>query len=109
MTPESLPRHELAGLDVSVEASPNPDLVGVAGRVVDETTGTLLVATDDGVKQLPKASTTFRFSLDRGTLPASVEAGGDDPRADEDVLVDGERLVARPARRTETTGGSVWR
>jgi ribonuclease P protein subunit POP4 len=51
MTPESLPRHELAGLDVTVEASPNPDLVGVAGRVVDETTGTLLVATDDGVKQ----------------------------------------------------------
>ena len=101
MTPESLVRHELAGLDVAVEASPNPDLVGVAGRVVDETTGTLLVATDDGVKQLPKASTTFRFSLDRES--------GDDPRADEDVLVEGERLLARPARRTETNGGSVWR
>ena len=108
MTPESLPRHELAGLDVSVEASPNPDLVGVAGRVVDETTGTLLVATDDGVKQLPKASTTFRFSLDRGTPPASSRAGGDDPRADVDVLVEGDRLVARPARRTETNGGSLW-
>ena len=40
MTPESLVRHELAGLDVEVAESPNPDLVGVAGRVVDETTNT---------------------------------------------------------------------
>ena len=91
MTPESLVRHELAGLDVAVDDSPNPDLVGLAGRVVDETMHTLLVATGDGVKQVPKADATFRFTV-RGT----------------DVLVDGERLVARPARRTETNGGKLW-
>jgi ribonuclease P protein subunit POP4 len=95
MTPESLVRHELAGLDVAVEESPNPDLVGVAGRVVDETMRTLLVATGEGKSQVPKASTTFRFTVtDEGSTV--------------DVLVDGERLVARPARRTESTGGSLW-
>ena len=96
MTPESLVRHELAGLDVEVAESPNPDLVGVAGRVVDETTNTLLVATGDGVKQVPKAAATFRFRLDGETRGATR------------VVVDGDRLVARPARRTETNGGSLW-
>ncbi len=91
MTPESLVRHELAGLDVAVAESSNPDLVGTAGRVVDETTNTLLVATGEGVRQVPKAAATFRFRL---------------PEAD--VVVDGDRLVARPARRTESNGGSLW-
>jgi len=91
MTPESLVRHELAGLDVAVEGSPNADLVGVAGRVVDETMRTLLVGTGEGVTQVPKADATFRFELSAAT-----------------VVVDGERLVARPARRTETNGDSLW-
>jgi ribonuclease P protein subunit POP4 len=95
MTPESLVRHELAGLDVAVDDAPNPDLVGIAGRVVDETMQTLLVATSEGDRQVPKASTTFRFT---------VTADGHTA----DVLVDGERLVARPARRTESNGGSLW-
>lgn len=91
MTPESLVRHELAGLDVEVVDSPDPGLVGIAGRVEDETMRTLLVATGEGVKQVPKAAATFRFAVDETR-----------------VLVDGERLVARPARRTEANGGSLW-
>ena len=91
MTPETLVRHELAGLDVSVTDATDPDLVGIRGRVRDETMKTLLVATSDGVKQVPKAGTTFRFALD-----------------DTDVIVDGDRLLARPALRTETNGGSLW-
>ena len=100
MTPESLVRHELAGLDVEVAESPNSDLVGIAGRVVDETTNTLLVATGEeegeGVKRVPKAAATFRFRLDGETRGATR------------VVVDGDRLVARPARRTETKRGSLW-
>jgi ribonuclease P protein subunit POP4 len=96
MNPDSLVRHELAGLDVEVVDSPNPDLIGIAGRVVDETMHTLLVAgSDDGLKQVPKADATFRFTLDDG---------GETVR----VVVEGDRLVARPARRTELKGGSLW-
>jgi len=92
MTPESLPRHELAGLAVRVAAARNPDLVGIEGTVRDETMKTLLVAAGDaGVKRVPKAGTTFRFALE-----------------DADVLVEGDRLLARPAQRSETQGGSLW-
>jgi len=93
MTPETLVRHELAGLETTVTDASNPDLVGIEGRVRDETMKTLLVATGDGVKQVPKAGTTFRFTLEEGT------------RA---VLVDGDRLLARPAQRSETHRGSLW-
>lgn len=92
MNPETLPRAELVGLHVEVVDSPNADLVGVAGRVVDETTNTLLVAAGSGTKMVPKAAATFRFTVD-----------------DTRVVVDGWRLVCRPARRTEQTGDTIWR
>ena len=92
MNPTTLPRHELAGLHAEVVESRNADLVGIAGDVVDETMQTLVVAGASGTKQVPKAAATFRFQL-----------------RDERVIVDGERLVARPARRTETTTPNKWR
>ena len=92
MHPTTLPRHELAGLHVEVVESRNADLVGIAGDVVDETMQTLVVAGASGTKQVPKAAATFRFRLHG-----------------ERVIVAGERLVARPARRTETTTPNKWR
>ena len=59
LTPETLTRHELIGLPFRVADAPNPDLVGISGRVVSETMGTLVVRTDSGDKRVPKAGTTF--------------------------------------------------
>jgi ribonuclease P protein subunit POP4 len=105
LTPETLVRHELAGLSVRVVDATHEGYVGIEGRVVDETANTLLVGTEDGsgVRQVPKAAATFEFAVP------------DDPEADAGeanvsyVVVEGERLVARPARRTELTGDSKWR
>jgi ribonuclease P protein subunit POP4 len=110
LTPETLPRHELIGLPVRVAAASNPDLVGIAGEVVMETTRTLSVEGEAGsaserrtesgsgvdrVLQVPKADATFEFDIPGG-----------DTRV---VTVEGERLCSRPARRTERTGDSKWR
>jgi len=94
LTPETLPRHELLGLSVEVVAASNPDAVGIAGEVVAETTNVLGIECDreSRVAQVPKADATFAFTLPDGTR----------------VTVEGERLVARPARRTEQTGDSRW-
>jgi ribonuclease P protein subunit POP4 len=91
-TPETLARHELVGLDVRVVAASNPDLLDIDGEVVMETTNTLHIERGDRAWQVPKAGTTFAFELDSGT-----------------VRIEGDRLVARPARRTEHTGDSTWR
>ena len=93
LSPETLPRHELVGLDAEVVAASNPDAVGIAGTVVTETTQTLGIEGADRVWHVPKDDATFAFAMPSG----------------ETVRVDGSRLVARPARRTETTGDSTWR
>ena len=93
LTPETLVRHELVGLEVAVVAAPNPDLVGLAGRAVAETTRTIGIEADDDLAVVPKAETTFEWTLPDG----------------ETVRTAGERLLARPARRTERTGDSTWR
>jgi ribonuclease P protein subunit POP4 len=93
LEPATLPRHELVGLRAEVVESTDPGLVGVAGEVVRETTKTLGIESRSGrVRQVPKAAATFRFTVD-----------------DERVVVEGERLVARPAERTERRGDSTWR
>mgnify|MGYP000612592586 CR=1 FL=1 len=92
MTPETLPRHELVGLDTEVVEAPSPDLVGVHGEVVAETKQTLGIDRGDRVSHVPKAGATFAFDIDG-----------------ERVRVGGQRIVARPARRTELTGDSQWR
>lgn len=94
-TARTLVRHELVGLPVRVTAARDPTLVGIGGEVVAETTNTLGIeaSTRDRVRQVPKAVATFSFDLPDG------------PR----VRVDGDRLRARPARRTETDGDSTWR
>lgn len=92
LTAETLPRHELIGLHVRVIASSDPTLVGWEGEIVMETTNTLRVTDGSRTRQVPKAVVTLEFALPDG----------------EYVIVDGERLLARPARRTERTGGSQW-
>jgi len=92
-TAATLPRHELVGLDAEVVEATDPTKVGIAGEVVTETTRTLGIAGTDAVRHVPKAEATLEFTLATGQV----------------VAVEGDRLVARPARRTEETGDSRWR
>jgi ribonuclease P protein subunit POP4 len=137
LTPESLARHELVGLPVRVTAADNEDLVEIAGEVVAETTQMLGIehetsapasrtesgddsdsdsdsdsagdSDSDRVAHVPKAGTTFTFTLPDEAQNAPGASGESDPQAGADVTVEGRRLVARPARRTETTGEHRWR
>jgi ribonuclease P protein subunit POP4 len=120
LTPETLARHELNGLCVRAVAADNPDLVGIGGRVVRETTRTLSIREGSRVWQVPKSGTVFEFRLadtdEAATAREGVGIVEDPERADghagdsaTHVTVDGDRLLSRPARRTETTGDSKWR
>ncbi|WP_181685424.1 ribonuclease P protein component 1 [Halorhabdus salina] len=102
-TAATLARHELLGLAARVSDATDSGLVGIDGTVVAETTNTVSIERGGRTWQVPKAGATFAFDL-----PGDV-AGSPDAGKPERVAVDGERLIARPARRTERRGESTWR
>lgn len=108
LTPETLARHELCGLHARVADARDSGVVGIDGRVVRETEGTLSIEMDSRTKQIPKAGATFEFAL-TGESVAPTDLTYDPASGAAYVTIDGERLVSRPARRTETTGDSKWR
>lgn len=68
-----LTKHELIGLEVAIVRASDPSLVGVQGRVVDETRNTVVVETAGREKRVPKQGSRFRFMVQGG-----VEVEGDE-------------------------------
>lgn len=66
--------HEFIGLDVTVTFSPNDVLMGVKGKVVDETYNTLKIMSVHGVKVVPKKGNRFAFNMNNNI----VEIDGND-------------------------------
>lgn len=83
-TADNLARHELIGLEARVVDGPDPTQVGIEGTIVDETRGTLVLATDAGERTLPKPGRRFAVALE-----------------DEVVEIDGDAIAHRPGERTK--------
>ncbi|WP_456471959.1 ribonuclease P protein component 1 [Methanocaldococcus sp.] len=81
-TPYNILRHELIGLKVKIVDSKNKSMVGIEGRVVDETRNMLIIETDKKIVKIPKEIATFLFYLDNCK-----------------VKVDGRLLIGRPEER----------
>ena len=64
--PESMARRELIGLDVLVDGSTDPGLVGLSGMVIDETRNTFLLETKRGLKRIAKLNTSLIFTSPEG-------------------------------------------
>ena len=84
VTPEDLVRHELIGLDVKITSSSNLVMIGIQGKVVDESRNTLTIETGMGTRTAIKDQCEFSFRLGK-----------------ERVKVDGKLLVARPEDRVK--------
>lgn len=64
---ENLARHEWIGLKARVEAADDPTVVGVAGRLVDETLRTVTLERDGGREvRVAKAGTRMVLTLSGG-------------------------------------------
>ncbi|MDD1716319.1 MAG: ribonuclease P protein component 1 [Methanolinea sp.] len=83
ISPRNILRHELIGLDVLVVEASNPALVGLGGRIIDETRNTLVIRGRDGPRRVQKHCTRFRVALPDGIL----------------VEIDGSMLVNAPEKR----------
>jgi len=84
VTPEELVRHELIGLDVKITSSSNLVMIGIKGKVVDESRNTLTIETVSGTRTSIKDQCEFSFKIGKNW-----------------VKVDGELLVARPEDRVK--------
>jgi ribonuclease P protein subunit POP4 len=93
ITPQNIIRHELVGLQVKVTHSSHQELIGMEGRVVNETKNTITL--EDGAgneKTIPKGSATFHFKLPNGSI----------------VEINGKIIVSRPENRIKKKFRKYW-
>lgn len=93
ITPNNIFRHEFIGLRIKVANSTHDGLVGIEGKVVDETKNTILIEQDDKfVKRIPKGVATFHFNLPDGRI----------------VEIEGKIIIAHPEDRIKKKFRKFW-
>lgn len=79
---DTISRHELIGLDTQVVESSNLELVGLNGRVINETKSMVTINTKKGKKMIPKLTSHLKFFV-----------------GSESFLVKGSSIAKRPFER----------
>ena len=82
ITSDNIASHELIGLQAQLVASNNKQIVGLIGKIVDETKFMFVLNTKNGIKRLAKSTSRWKFKLDG-----------------KEVELDGARLTRRPYER----------
>lgn len=77
--------HELIGLTTKIQNSSNTQIIGLTGKVIDETKSMLILETKNGVKTVPKKVCDWEFFLD-----------------DVNFIVSGKKIEKRPYERLVT-------
>lgn len=61
ITSENIFIHEMIGLKTEICGSPNHQIIGLNGIIVDETKSMLILNTMNGFKMIPKKQNTWKF------------------------------------------------
>ena len=88
----SIVQNEFIGLETKVVKSPNKSLVGIKGKVVNETRNSFIILQDRKEKIIIKEKTFFDFVLPDGTI----------------VEIDGKVLIGRPEDRIKKRPRRLW-
>jgi len=83
---------EFIGLKAKVVKSSNPNYVGIAGTVVDETRNTLVIRHKNEDKVIVKEAAIFQFTLTDGTV----------------VEIEGNVILGRPEDRVKKRFKRRW-
>ncbi|MEM2897149.1 MAG: ribonuclease P protein component 1 [Candidatus Bathyarchaeia archaeon] len=86
ITPQNLVRHELIGLEARIKSGNNKQLVGIKGKIMDETKNTIILLKDGKPKRIPKNVVVLEVKLPDGSI----------------VEIDGKVLVSRPEDRLKS-------
>ena len=63
ITADTISRHELIGLDTEILKSNNSQVVGLNGRIINETKSMFTLNTEKGTKMIPKLTNDWGFSI----------------------------------------------
>ena len=88
----SIVQREFIGLETTVVNSSNPAMVGISGRVVNETRNTLTVKQNNKLKVIAKDTSIFNFILTDGTI----------------VEIEGKVIKGRPESRLKKRPRRLW-
>jgi len=79
ITAENIRFHEFIGLDTEIVQSTNPQVIGLNGRIINETKSMFTINTEKGVKSIAKSTNDWKFSIQN-----------------RDITVDGSKIAKRP-------------
>ena len=83
ITLDNIANHELIGLTTQIMESTNNQIVGIAGKVVDETRSTFTIQTQNGFKVFPKENSAWKFTINET----------------QSTVIDGSTISRRPEER----------
>ena len=79
ITADNIVSHELIGLNTEITQSTNPQVVGLNGRIINETKSMFTINTEKGSRSVAKSTNSWKFSVDG-----------------KDVVVEGTKIEKRP-------------
>ena len=79
ITADNITSHELIGLNTEITQSTNPQVVGLNGRIINETKSMFTINTEKGSRSVAKSTNSWKFSVDG-----------------KDVVVEGTKIEKRP-------------
>ena len=79
ITADNITSHEFIGLNTEVISSSNPQVIGLNGRIINETKSMFTINTDKGVRSISKSQNNWKFSIQN-----------------KEVIVEGTRITKRP-------------
>lgn len=92
MVKPSIVQHEFIGLEATVVKNSNPSIMGLSGRIVDESRNTFTILQDDNRKVVVKDISVFNFVMPDGTI----------------VEIDGKVLKGRSEDRIKKRPRRLW-
>ncbi len=91
LTPTIL-KNEFIGLNAKVVNSSNPNVVGIEGKVINETRNTFVITHGNKNKTIAKNTAVFHFTMSNGTT----------------VEINGKTIVGRPEDRIKKKLRRRW-
>ena len=79
ITADNIKSHEFIGLDTEIIQSTNQQVIGLNGRIINETKSMFTINTEKGSKTIAKSTNNWKFTI-----------GG------KEIVVEGTKIAKRP-------------